>query len=57
MDMEQQVREAIVQELRRQSENEGGPSVEGEQRTFTVNGPIDLEALSMAVVGAVAGGP
>lgn len=57
MDMEQQVREAIVQELRRQSENDGGPEVEDEARTFTVNGPIDLDALSMAVVGAVAGGP
>jgi hypothetical protein len=56
--MEEKVREAIVAELRRQSE--AGPaklrvSVNGGR--LAANGEIDLDALAMAVVGAVSGGP
>ena len=59
MDMEQQVRDAIVAELKRQADaGERGRKVEdGGEGVLTVNGPVDLEELSMVVVGAVAGGP
>ena len=57
MDMEEQVRDAIVAELKRQSDG-GGLSVRTEEEgAATIQGRVDLEALAMAVVGAVAGGP
>jgi len=59
MDMEQQVRDAIVAELKRQASlQERGLKVQdsGEGK-LSVQGPVDLEELSMVVVGAVAGGP
>ncbi|HEX8568817.1 MAG TPA: hypothetical protein VF699_02695 [Caulobacteraceae bacterium] len=57
MDMEEQVRDAIVAELKRQSA--GGGLFVGEEGEGAVRleGRVDLEALAMAVVGAVAGGP
>ena len=59
MDMEDQVREAMVGELTRQAEAsdgrlKAGPCAEGRLR---LEGEIDLDALAMAVVGSVAGGP
>lgn len=59
MDMEQQVRDAIVAELQRQAAaEERGLKVEASaEGVLTVHGPVDLEELSMVVVGAVAGGP
>ena len=61
MDMEDQVREAVVQELARQAEESGGAlSVSGENQTtgrLAIQGAIDLDALAMAVVGSLAGGP
>ncbi|MBW3559588.1 MAG: hypothetical protein KY449_07450 [Proteobacteria bacterium] len=57
MDMEAQVREAILDELTRQAET-GGLTVEpDDEGAVTLNGRVDLETLAMAVVGAVAGGP
>ena len=59
MDMEQQVAQAIVDELRRQAEGESKSltvSEAGEGR-LRVEGSLDLEALAMSVVGTVAGGP
>ena len=56
MDMEELVRDAIVAELKRQSD--GGLRVGSEgEGAVDVQGRVDLEALAMAVVGAVAGGP
>jgi hypothetical protein len=55
---EDQVREAILQELTRQAE--ASPStlqVEMEDEHLSVNGEIDLDALAMAVIGSMAGGP
>jgi len=58
MDMEASVRDAIVAELERQAEaGDGGLSVRREDDRLMVQGRIDLEALAMAVVGSVAGGP
>jgi hypothetical protein len=58
MDLEAQVREALEQELSRQAEASGGrlTVTPGEGRA-DIAGAVDLEALAMAVVGSVAGGP
>ena len=57
MDMEEQVRDAIVAELKRQSDG-GELSVRDEgEGAVRLEGTVDMEALAMAVVGAVAGGP
>ena len=57
MDMEELVRDAIVAELQRQADG-GGLTVTTEgEGAATIDGRVDLEALAMAVVGAVAGGP
>lgn len=56
--MEDQVREAIIAELERQGDLPGSPvSVSRSGDRMTVSGEIDLDALAMAVVGSVAGGP
>ncbi len=55
---EDQVREAIVEELRRQAE--ASPSklrVEAVEDRMDVQGEIDLDALAMAIIGSMAGGP
>ncbi len=59
MNIEDQVREAIVAELMRQSEaGEQGLRVRtGEAETITIEGPVNLDELTMAVVGSLAGGP
>jgi len=59
MDLEAHVRDAMVEELKRQAEaSEGGLSIGAEtEGRLQVQGPVDLEALAMAVVGSVAGGP
>jgi len=57
--LEDRVREAIVSELKRQAEVRGGELKvrdHGEAR-LRVEGSVDLEELSMVVVGALAGGP
>ena len=57
MDMEGLVRDAIVAELQRQSDG-GGLKLRSEgEGAVSLEGRVDLEALAMAVVGAVAGGP
>ncbi|HYE42868.1 MAG TPA: hypothetical protein VEA15_05685 [Caulobacteraceae bacterium] len=56
-DMEEQVAEAIRAELERQAEGSSGLTVRSADAGLSVEGEIDLEALAMAVVGAVAGGP
>lgn len=59
MNLEDQVREAIVAELLRQAEaKERGLTVQkGEPGQLTVEGRVDLDELAMAVVGSLAGGP
>lgn len=56
-DLEAQVAAAVRRELERQAEATKDLSISGSDGTLTVHGPIDLEALAMALVGAVAGGP
>ena len=59
MNIENQVREAIIAELRRQSEA-GQQRLRvrtGEAETITIEGQVNLDELTMAVVGSLAGGP
>lgn len=56
-DLEAQVAETVRLELERQAEATKALTVTGSGGALTVHGQIDLEALAMAVVGAVAGGP
>lgn len=55
--MQDQVRTAIIEELKRQAEASAELDLRIEDRRLVINGPVDLDALAMAVVGAVAGGP
>ena len=56
-DLEAQVAETVRIELERQAEATKELTVAGANGVLTVHGRIDLEALAMAVVGSVAGGP
>lgn len=56
-DMEAQVAEALRTELQRQAEATKTLIVTQAEGGLTVYGIVDLEALAMAAVGAVAGGP
>ena len=55
--LEEQLREAIIGELKRQAAN--GPDVLRVQDggELAVSGKIDLDALVMVIAGSVAGGP
>lgn len=57
MDLEQQLADALKQELQRQAED-GRLRLQsqGEDRLH-IEGEVDLAALAMAVAGHVAGGP
>ncbi|HVK41495.1 MAG TPA: hypothetical protein VM471_03370 [Phenylobacterium sp.] len=59
MDMEDPVREAVIGELTRQAEASDGKlkAVKAGEGRLRVEGEIDLEALAMAIVGSLAGGP
>lgn len=59
MDMEAQIVEALKAEFQRQAAETGDALRVGEAAAgrLQVEGAIDLEALAMAVAGAVAGGP
>jgi hypothetical protein len=55
--MEDQIREAIIDELKRQAEIIAELEVRKDGDRVVVNGPIDIDALVMVVAGSVAGGP
>jgi hypothetical protein len=57
MDLEAQVVKAIEEELQRQAEEAGLHIGAKRPGSLDIAGTINLEALAMAVVGAVAGGP
>lgn len=56
MDMEAQIVEAMREELKRQCQ-EGDLKLGEGAGSVSVEGKVDLEALAMAIVGKVAGGP
>ena len=56
--MEDQIRDAILTELRRQSEDpECNLKFSQADSRLAVNGEIDLDALTFVIVGSLAGGP
>lgn len=56
--MENQIREAIITELSRQSElPESDLEFEADDTRPTVHGTIDLDALVFVIMGSLAGGP
>jgi hypothetical protein len=58
MDLQAQIVEAVRLELARQSQgDDAGLSFSEDRGRAEVNGRLDLEALAMAISGAVAGGP
>lgn len=59
MNLEDQVRDAVVGELRRQAEVSHGDLRAGipSEGRLHLEGNVDLDALAAAVVGSVAGGP
>ncbi|WGM31522.1 hypothetical protein [Brevundimonas sp. NIBR11] len=58
MDAEAQVAEAMRSEFRRQAEAAPGELTVSElPDALQVSGRVDMEALAMAVIGAIAGGP
>jgi hypothetical protein len=58
MDLEAQIAEAIRTELSRQTEeSQGRLTVADADQGLEIHGPVDIEALAMAIAGSVAGGP
>ncbi|MBM6579200.1 hypothetical protein ILT44_03305 [Microvirga sp. BT689] len=59
MNIEDQVREAIIAELKRQSEagQQGLRVNAAEAEMITIEGRVNLDELIMAVMGSLAGGP
>jgi len=59
MNLEDKVREAIIAELRRQAEAGGqGLRVDAnESEMMTIEGRVNLDELTMVIVGSMAGGP
>lgn len=58
MNIEDDVRAAIIGELQRQAEAEGPLKVSKEPDGYLrIEGRVDLDELAMAVVGSIAGGP
>lgn len=56
--LEEKVRDAIIDELKRQAENNpGGLSVDARQNVIKINGPVNIDDLVMVIVGSVTGGP
>lgn len=59
MDLETRMREAIVDELRRQFEN-GGGRIEvdpDDPSRVRIEGTVDLDAVTAVIAGSLAGGP
>lgn len=55
--MEDQIREAILTELRRQSQDGELEFERAASDRVRVKGEIDLDALTLVIVGSLAGGP
>ncbi|MCT7378185.1 hypothetical protein [Chelativorans salis] len=56
--LEQKVKEAIVDELKRQAQlRPNDLKVAQDGHKIHVNGDIDLDDLTMVVIGSIAGGP
>jgi hypothetical protein len=58
MNLQQQLGEAIIDELRRQADiSRARLTVEARGEQIIVNGPVNLDDLVMVIAGSLAGGP
>lgn len=59
MQLEEHLRDAIHGELQRQAEASGGKLTVTplEEAVLEVQGPVDVDALTMVIAGALSGGP
>jgi hypothetical protein len=58
MTAEEQVRAAIIDELKRQAENASGKlEIKEAEDRLTINGTVNVDELVMVIMGSVAGGP
>ena len=58
MTVETEIRQAIIDELKRQADNSSSQlTVQTTNDHVTINGPVNLDDLVMVVMGSVAGGP
>ena len=58
MTVETEIRQAIIDELKRQADNSSSQlTVQTTDDQVTINGPVNLDDLVMVVMGSVAGGP
>ncbi|HLW26579.1 MAG TPA: hypothetical protein VKY54_02525 [Kiloniellales bacterium] len=59
MQLEEHLRDAIRGELQRQAEASGGKLTVTplEEAVLEVQGPVDVDALTMVIAGALSGGP
>ncbi|MCD1643949.1 hypothetical protein [Aurantimonas coralicida] len=58
MTVETEIRQAIIDELKRQADNSSSQlTVQTTDDQMTINGPVNLDDLVMVVMGSVAGGP
>jgi hypothetical protein len=55
--LDEKLKEAIVNELKRQAADRPHSLQVDDAKDLVVNGKIDLDALIMVVTGSVAGGP
>lgn len=55
--MEEKVRDGLIEELKRQAAESGELELRQSGDRIEVHGPLDIDALVMVVMGAVAGGP
>ena len=55
--MEEKVRAAIIDELKRQAAMENELTVTETGDKLMVDGPVDVDAIVMVIAGSVAGGP
>ncbi len=55
--MEEQLREAIIDELKRQAENSSELEIRQDGNRIVIIGAIDVDAIVMVVAGSIAGGP
>jgi hypothetical protein len=58
MTIHDHIRDAIIDELRRQADNDAASlKVEVEDDRLVINGPVNLDDLIMVIAGSLAGGP
>ncbi len=58
MDLQEKIREGVIEELRRQAENSNDQlKFEVREEVVVINGPVNLEDMIMVITGSLAGGP